>query len=58
MTDCTYCGCEVEAHDPVFVRDDAPDGPLAGSYCNYACLTAHVEEANLDAGASCNWQPT
>jgi hypothetical protein len=22
MTDCTYCGCAVEAHDPVFVYEE------------------------------------
>jgi hypothetical protein len=58
MTACTYCGCDVAAHDPIFVREGEPDGPLAGSYCNYACLTAHVREADLDAGATCNWQPS
>ena len=68
MTDCTYCGCAVEAHDPVFVyeeredadededeREDAAENErvLAGQFCNYACLSAHVEESNLADGAIC-----
>lgn len=57
MTECTYCGCEIEAHEPVFVREGEPDGPLAGQYCNYACLTAHVEEAGLATGATCRIEP-
>lgn len=54
MTDCTYCGCAVEAHDPVFVYEER-DGErvAAGQFCNYACLSAHVEEANLADGATC-----
>lgn len=73
MTDCTYCGCEIEAHDPVFVfessdedggkSDEGSDGVgdggesdervPAGRFCNYACLSAHVEEAGLADGATC-----
>lgn len=55
MTDCTYCGCGVEAHDPVFVYEGSEDGERdpAGQFCNYACLTAHVEESGLADGAVC-----
>lgn len=54
MTDCTFCGCDVAAHEPVFVAEES-DGRrvAAGAYCNYACLVAHVEEAGLTAGATC-----
>ena len=54
MTDCVYCGCAVEAHDPVFVSE-AEDGQRveAGAFCNYACLAAHIEEADLTVGATC-----
>lgn len=54
MTDCTYCGCEVEAHDPVFVSevDDGERVP-AGQFCNYACLSAYVDESGLADGARC-----
>lgn len=56
MTDCTYCGCDVEAHDPVFVYEERPaDGERvpAGQFCNYACLSTHVEESGLADGAVC-----
>ena len=51
---CAYCGCDVYDHDPVFVERLA-DGARtpAGAYCNYACLSAHVESAGLAAGATC-----
>lgn len=64
MTDCTYCGCTVEAHDPVFVFEERKDADEdederenervpAGQFCNYACLSAHIEESNLADGAIC-----
>ena len=66
MPDCTYCGCSVEAHDPVFVyeerkdrdeddeRDDGENERVpAGQFCNYACLSAHIGESNLADGAIC-----
>lgn len=54
MTDCVYCGCAVEAHDPVFVTEGSDgDRSAADAYCNYACLGAHIEEADLTIGATC-----
>ena len=69
MTDCTYCGCDVRAHDPVFVSEGAGPGALESAgfvtaadeeapaevhaFCNYACLVAHVEDAELTTGATC-----
>lgn len=54
MTDCTYCGQEIEAHDPVLVAEEA-DGERvsAGQFCNYACLSANIEENDLANGACC-----
>jgi hypothetical protein len=51
---CTYCGCAVTAHDPVFV-EEREDGQRveAGTFCNYGCLVAHVEESGLATGATC-----
>ena len=55
MTACTYCGCDVHAHDPVFLTEGtAGDGTDADAFCNYACLVAHVEAAGLTTGATCN----
>ena len=54
MTGCVYCGCAVEAHDPVYVAElEAGERVDAGAYCNYACLAAHIDEADLTAGATC-----
>jgi hypothetical protein len=66
MTDCTYCGCEVEAHDPLAVYEtgdgdsdgDGPEsGTLAGEFCNWGCLAAYVAESDVATGTSCNWTP-
>lgn len=59
VTDCTYCGSAVEAHDPVYV-DEVADGErtTTGRFCNYACLAAYVEETGLATGASCRWEPS
>lgn len=53
MTDCTYCGCDVHAHDPVFVSEGTDELQTADPFCNYACLSAHIEEAGLTTGATC-----
>lgn len=55
MTDaCTYCGCDVTAHDPVFVYEGAGDDrTAAGRFCNYGCLRAHVDDEGLAEGARC-----
>ena len=54
MTGCTYCGCEIEAHDPMYVEEHE-DGERvpAGQFCNYACLVAYVEREGLQEGATC-----
>lgn len=55
MTDCTFCGCAVEAHDPVYVEvvGDGGGRTDAGAFCNFACLAAHIEAAGLTTGATC-----
>ena len=57
MRACTYCGCDVDAHDPVCVRECAPDGERLGQFCNYGCLAAHIDAADLAVGTSCTWSP-
>lgn len=58
MPDCTYCGCDVTDHEPVFVAESADGGRVeTGTFCNYACLVAHVEEAELTTGAACRIRP-
>jgi len=51
---CTYWGCDVTAHDPVYVEtvesgERVPDG----RFCNYGCLAAHVEIEGLTDGTAC-----
>lgn len=56
VTDCTYCGSTVEDHDPVFLTEGTDNVP-AGSFCNYACLAAYIDQEELTEGAACQWDP-
>jgi len=55
--DCTYCGCAVEAHDPVYLSA-TPDGEPSSQFCNYGCLAAHIDAADLTTDTACNWSPS
>jgi hypothetical protein len=58
MTECTYCESNVEHHDPVFTTEiESGQRVPAGQFCNYACLSAFVEEEKLTYGAACEWSP-
>ncbi|MDZ7702225.1 MAG: hypothetical protein U5J98_09285 [Halobacteriales archaeon] len=51
---CTYCGSDVDEHEPVYVEERAEDRLVpAGQFCNYACLARHIEDAGLENGACC-----
>jgi hypothetical protein len=50
--ECTYCGCDVTAHDPVYVSEGV-DRESAGRFCNDGCLVAHVDAAGLAEGSTC-----
>jgi hypothetical protein len=50
--ECTYCGCDVTAHDPVYVSEGAERTP-AGRFCTYGCLSAYVEREGLVEGTYC-----
>lgn len=54
---CTYCGCDVAAHDPVCVCEcaDGTRSEVTARFCNYGCLRAHIDEEGLADGTSCNW---
>ena len=56
MSECDYCGCDVTAHDPVFVAE-GPEREPAGQFCNYGCLVAFVEENGLATGSACRVDP-
>lgn len=59
MAECTYCGSDVDAHEPLFLESAADgDRALVGRFCNYACLSAHIDEENLTEDAACEFDPT
>jgi Lon protease-like protein len=49
--ECTYCGCAVEAHNPVAVEQR--EGGRTKEFCNYGCLAAHIEAEELANGTVC-----
>ncbi|UPV98909.1 hypothetical protein M0R88_10235 [Halorussus gelatinilyticus] len=52
--DCTYCGSDVSEHDALFVAEQRGDErEPTGQFCNYACLSAHIDEENLVEGTCC-----
>jgi hypothetical protein len=54
---CAYCGSLIFEHDPICVRD-CTDGCGSPTYfCNYACLSTHIEANELTAGDACEWSP-
>ncbi|WP_435183404.1 hypothetical protein [Halobellus sp. EA9] len=54
---CAYCDSRIFAHDPVCVRDCTDDCGSPTYFCNYACLSAYVDEENLMRGDACEWDP-
>lgn len=56
MSDCDYCGCDVTAHDPVFVAEGVDRDP-GGQFCNYGCLAAYIEAQRLATGSTCRIDP-
>ncbi|WP_410767158.1 hypothetical protein [Haloferax sp. DFSO60] len=44
MTECAYCGNEVERSEPVFIEELQSGMRISmGSFCNYDCLLAYLE---------------
>jgi hypothetical protein len=39
------------------VRDCTADCGSPAYFCNYACLSAHIDEQELTAGDACEWSP-
>lgn len=56
--ECTFCGCDVTRHDPVYV-EEARDGERspAGRFCNYACLAQYITAEGLETGTVCRIEP-
>lgn len=54
---CAYCGSRIFDHEPICVRDCTADCRSATYFCNYACLSAFIDEEGLTAGNACEWSP-
>jgi len=54
---CAYCGSRIFDHDPICVRDCRVDCGAATYFCNYACLSAFIDENELTYGDACEWSP-
>jgi hypothetical protein len=52
---CSYCDSDVAAHAAVCIRDCTEDCSLVGRFCNFACLTAYVDDNDLAVGDACEW---
>ena len=50
---CAYCGSRIFDHDPVCVRDCTDDCGSPSYFCNYACLSAYIDENELTFGDAC-----
>lgn len=58
MTECTYCGSDLASYDSVFVAEETDGKRIrAGQFCNYACLSAHIDAEGLTEGTACAWEP-
>ncbi|MGQ4557684.1 hypothetical protein [Halobellus sp. GM3] len=52
--DCTYCGSDLAPYDPVYVEETVRgQREQAGQFCNYACLTTHIDAEELTTGTCC-----
>ena len=54
---CAFCGSPIFDHDPVCVRDCTVDCGSPTYLCNYACLSAYIDENELTCGDACEWSP-
>lgn len=54
---CAYCESQIFEHDPICVRDCDDDCGSPEYFCNYACLSAYIDENNLTTGNACAWSP-
>ena len=54
---CAYCDSPIFDHDPLCVRDCTDDCGSPEFFCNYACLSAYIDEMYLTSGDACAWSP-
>lgn len=54
MATCTFCESDLAPYDPVVVERELEDGrEREGVFCNYGCLSAHIEATGAATGACC-----
>jgi len=56
-TSCTYCGERIFDHEPICIRDCTDDCGSPTYFCNYACLSSHIDEQGRTVGNACQWSP-
>lgn len=54
---CRYCASRIFDHDPICIRDCTDDCGSPRYFCNFACLSAFIEEEDLTTGDACEWRP-
>jgi hypothetical protein len=54
-TPCMYCGEQIFDHEPICVRDCTDDCGSPAYFCNYACLSSHIDEQGLTVDNACEW---
>jgi hypothetical protein len=54
---CAYCESRIFDHDPICVRDFEDNRGSPTYFCNYACLSAYIDEKSLTTGDACEWSP-
>jgi len=54
---CAYCGSHIFEHDPICVRDCHDECGSPCFFCNYACLSADIDENDRVTGDACAWSP-
>lgn len=54
---CTYCNSRIFDHEPICVRDCTAECGAPTYFCNYACLSAYIDEEKLTTGDACEWSP-
>ena len=56
--ECSYCGTDLATYEPLVVeREVDRDRVQEGVFCNYACLSARIDDAELTSGEACVWTP-
>ncbi|MFC4440099.1 MULTISPECIES: hypothetical protein [Natrialbaceae] len=54
---CAYCESRIFSHDPICVRDCTDDCGSPAYFCNYACLSAYIDDNSLMMDNACDWTP-